>query len=139
MCQTKHINLQIVSMKGIYMHAMVVGHCKDGPWYYFLLKLKITIFQIFTKLGISMRLKLYCLQSAQHTMPNKANELMYRVYNKHIQLCHSRRALNEQSMALLYAQTQNYHISNIGKIGHLSQVKIVLFVVSIAYCAKQSM
>ena len=41
-------------------------------------------------------------------------------------------------MALLSSQTQNYNISNIGKIGHLSEAKIVLFVTRIAYYAKQN-
>ena len=65
-------------------------------------------------------------------MPNKAYELIDCVYEKHISVCHDSRALDRQSMVLLYAQTQNYYLLNIGKIDHLSQVKIVLFVVSIA-------
>jgi len=35
-------------------------------------------------------------------------------------------------MTLLSPQTQNYHISNIDKIDHLSDMKIVIFVASIA-------
>ena len=65
-------------------------------------------------------------------MPNKAYQLIDCVYEKHISACHGRRTLQRWSMALLSSQTQNHHISNIDKIGHLNRVKIVLFVVSIA-------
>ena len=71
-------------------------------------------------------------------MLNKAYELIDWVYEKHISVCHGRGTLDTYFMALLSSQTQNYHISNIGKIGHLSEVKIVLFVTSIAYYAKQT-
>ena len=55
-------------MKDIYSHAMVKAYCKDSPWYYFLPKLKITIFQILTKLGISgeMQIVLFVVNIAYY-------------------------------------------------------------------------
>ena len=68
----------------------------------------------------------------------KAYKLIDWSYEKHISVCHGRRALDTYSMALLSPQTQNYHFSNIAKIGLLSEVKNVLFVISMAYYAIQS-
>ena len=65
-------------------------------------------------------------------MPNKAYELIDCVYKKHISVCYGRSALDRYTMALLSSQTQNYHFSNIDKIGHLGEVKFVIFVVNIA-------
>ena len=65
-------------------------------------------------------------------MPNKTYQLIDCVYEKHIFACHGKRTLQRWSMSLLFSQTQNHHISNIDKIGHLSEVKSVLFVLSIA-------
>ena len=71
-------------------------------------------------------------------MPNKSCALIDWVYEKHITVCHGTWTLERWSMALLSSQTQNHHISNIDKIVHVNRVKFVLFVVSIAYYAKQS-
>ena len=51
---------------------------------------------------------------------------------------HGRRTLDTYYISLLSSQIQNYNISYACKISHLSEVKIVLFVVSIAYYAQQS-
>ena len=71
-------------------------------------------------------------------MPNKAYELIDWVYEKNISVCHGRMILETYSMALLSSQTQNCKISNIGEMGHLSGVKAVLFLTSIANKAIQS-
>jgi hypothetical protein len=65
-------------------------------------------------------------------MLNKAYELIVWIYEKHISVCHGRRTLETYFIALLSSQTLNYHISNIGNTGHLSEVNIVFFVTSIA-------
>ena len=65
-------------------------------------------------------------------MPNKAYELIDWIYEKHVFVCHGRKKLEKIVHGTASFQTQNYHFSNIDKITHLSEVKIVLFVVSIA-------
>ena len=61
--------------------------------HHFIPKLKIINFQQLTKLAILVRSKLCYLQSAQHNMPNKLYKLVDCVYEKHISVCHGRRAL----------------------------------------------
>ena len=71
-------------------------------------------------------------------MPIKAYQLVDWVYEKHIFVCHGRRTFATYSIALLSFQNQYFYVSNICKIGPLSELKIILFVISIAYDAKQN-
>ena len=71
-------------------------------------------------------------------MLNKAFQLISSINENHICVCHGKKTMERYFMALLSSQTQHYHISNNVKIGHLSELKIVLFVTSVELYAKQS-
>ena len=71
-------------------------------------------------------------------MYNKVQELIDLLNEKHIYVCHGRRTLELFFMALLSSQTENYHISHVGRKCNLSDGENVIITVSTEYCTKHS-